>query len=325
MKPVKVLIMSGGLTLPEVTEAEIAEIAAAAGDADVVLATSRAEAQEHLPDAEIVLGVIDRASFASAANLRWLHATASGIDMILYPELVESDVILTGEKALVGEHLADHAFALLLALTRQLKRAILEAPDSWPSRAAMRHVMIELHGLTMGVVGLGGTGRAVATRAKAFGMDVIAVDAEPVPRPPEVRDLWELDRFPDLLGRSDVVTVCCPLTKATRGLFDAAAFAAMKPTASIVNVTRGPIDDGDALVAALREGAIGGAGLDVTPIEPLPPDHPLWQMPNVVITPHTAGASQMRGHRNIERFVENLRCYRAGHPLDGLIDKQKGY
>jgi phosphoglycerate dehydrogenase-like enzyme len=321
----QVLIMSGGLTLPEVTEDELARIRVAAGDAEVILATSRGEALEYLPEAEIVLGVIDRASFARAEKLRWLHATASGIDMILYPELVASEVILTGEKALVGEHLADHAFALLLALTRQLKRAILEAPDSWPSRAAMRHVMIELHGLTMGVVGLGGTGRAVATRAKAFGMDVIAVDAEPVPRPPEVSELWGMDRFPELLGRSDVVTVCCPLTAATRGLFDAAAFAAMKPAASIVNVTRGPIIDADALVEALNAGTIGGAGLDVTPIEPLPPDHPLWQMANVVITPHTAGASQMRGHRNIERFVENLRRYRNGLPLDGLIDKEKGY
>lgn len=317
--------MSGGLTLPEVTEEELARIREAAGDAEVILAASRGEALEYLPEAEIVLGVIDRASFARAEQLRWLHATASGIDMILYPELVDSDVILTGEKALVGEHLADHAFALLLALTRQLKRAILEAPDSWPSRAAMRHVMIELHGLTMGVVGLGGTGRAVATRAKAFGMDVIAVDAEPVPRPPEVSDLWGMDHFPELLRRSDVVTVCCPLTAATRGLFDAAAFAAMKPTAYIVNVTRGPIIDGDALVEALRAGTIGGAGLDVTPVEPLPADHPLWQMPNVVITPHTAGASQMRGRRNIERFVENLRRYRSGETLDGLIDKEKGY
>ena len=320
-----VLVMSGGLTLPEVTESELAEIREAAGEAEVILTASRGEALEYLPEAEIVLGVIDQASFASATKLRWLHATASGIDMILYPELVESDVILTGEKALVGEHLADHAFALLLALTRQLKRAILEAPESWPSRPAMRHVMIELHGLTMGVVGLGGTGRAVATRAKAFGMEVIAVDAEPVARSLEVSDLWGMDRFHDLLARSDVVTVCCPLTKATRGLFDADAFAAMKPSAYIVNVTRGPIIDGDALTEALGNGAIRGAGLDVTPIEPLPPDHPLWQMPNVVITPHTAGASQMRGHRNIERFVENLRRYRAGQPLDGLIDKQKGY
>lgn len=321
----KILVMSGGLTLPEVTAAEAARICEAAGDAEVIFAGSRAEALAHLPEVEVVLGVIDRGSFAQAAKLRWLHATASGIDMLLYPEMVSSDVILTGEKALVGEHLADHAFALLLALTRQLKRAILEAPDSWPSRAAMRDVMIELHGHTIGIVGLGGTGRAVASRARAFGMEVIAVDAEPVQRPPEVSALWAMDRFPDLLAQSDVVAVCCPLTNATRCLFDAKAFAAIKPGAYIINVTRGPIIDGDALVEALRAGTIAGAGLDVTPIEPLPPDHPLWQMSNVVITPHTAGASQMRGHRNIQRFVENLHRYRAGRPLDGLIDKQKGY
>jgi phosphoglycerate dehydrogenase-like enzyme len=122
-----------------------------------------------------------------------------------------------------------------------------------------------------------------------------------------------------------VVVICCPLTNATRGLFGEKAFALMKQGAYLVNVTRGPIVDGDALVLALRQGRLAGAGLDVTPVEPLPPEHPLWSLPNVVITPHTAGASQMRGHRNVQRFIDNLRRYRAGEALDGLIDKQKGY
>ncbi|HXH20786.1 MAG TPA: D-2-hydroxyacid dehydrogenase [Dehalococcoidia bacterium] len=322
----KVLIQLRALTLPEVTEEELAQIREAAGaGAQVVVASNDEESAEHLPDAEVILGLVDPRTFAQAKQLRWVHAVVSGIDVMLFPELVESDVVVTGEKALVGEHLADHAFALLLALTRQIKRAVLEAPDSWPSRLAMRRQMIELSGLTMGIVGLGGTGRAVARRARAFGMDVLAADAEVLDRPQEVRELWRMDRFHDLLRASDVVTICCPLTDATRGLFDDSAFAAMRRGSYLVNVTRGPIVVAEALVRALREGRLAGAGLDVTPLEPLPPDHPLWSMPNVVITPHTAGASQMRGHRNVQRFIENLRRFRAGEPLEGLVDKRKGY
>ena len=134
-----------------------------------------------------------------------------------------------------------------------------------------------------------------------------------------------MDRFQDLLGRSDAVVICCPLTPKTRGLIDDAAFAAMKPTAYVVNVTRGPIIDRDAIANALRTGTIAGAGLDVTPIEPLPEDDEIWSMPNVVITPHTAGASQFRAHRNVLRFVANLKHYRRGEPLEGLIDKSKGF
>jgi phosphoglycerate dehydrogenase-like enzyme len=321
----KVLIQLRPLTLPEVTPAQLEEIRGASGGAEVVVVSNDEDSERHLPEAEVVLGMIERRDFAKAEKLRWIQAVVSGVDMLLYPEMVESDVILTGEKGLVGEHLADHAFALLLALTRQLKRAVLEAPNSWPSRLSMRRQMLELSGHTMGVVGLGGTGLAVAKRARAFGMDVIAVDPEPLPRPAEVSELWGTDRFHELLARSDVVAVCCPLTKATTGMFDDRAFAAMKDGAYIVNVTRGPIIDGEAIVRALRSGRLAGAGLDVTPQEPLPADNPLWQMPNVVITPHTAGASPMRAGRNVARFVENLRRYRAGQPLDGLIDKHKGY
>jgi phosphoglycerate dehydrogenase-like enzyme len=321
----KILIVAGGMTLPEVTEEELAEIYEASGEADIVVANSPDEAKPHWSDAEIALGTMDRAAFLTAKKLRWLQSAAAGMDVVLFPEMVASDVVLTGEKGQVGEHLGDHAFALLLALTRQLRRAILEAPRSWPSRLPMRKVMIELHGRTMGIVGLGGTGVAVAKRARAFGMDCIAVDLEDVPQPPEVRELWHMDRFHDLLAASDVVVICCPLTAKTRGLFDDAAFAAMKPTAYLVNVTRGPIVDPDAIVKALNEGQFAGAGLDVTPIEPLPEDHPLWRFDNVVITPHTAGASQMRARRNVRRFIENIRRYRNGRPLDGLVDKVKGF
>jgi len=317
------ILMITGLTLPEVTEEELAEIYVASGEGELELVHSNEDAQKHLEDAEIILGVVNREMFPKAKSLRWLHSTAAGADMLMYPEMVASDVVLTGEKGLVGDHLSDHAFALLLALTRQLKRQILEAPK-W-IRAEVRPHMLELSGFRLGVVGLGGTGRAVARRAKAFGMDVIAVDSEKVEQVPEVSELQGMDRFHDFLGRCNVVVVCCPLTKETRGLFNDAAFAAMQPSSYIVNVTRGPIIDDQALLRALESGKIAGAGLDVVPQEPLPAEHPFWKHPSVVLTPHTAGASQFRARRNVRRFIENIKHYRAGEALEGEIDKNKGY
>jgi phosphoglycerate dehydrogenase-like enzyme len=189
----------------------------------------------------------------------------------------------------------------------------------------MRMAELELEGMTMGVVGFGGTGRALARRAVAFGMHVLACDVVAVPPSDGVAEVWTMERLDDLLGASDVVGVGAPLTPETHHLFDAARFAAMKPGAFLVNVTRGEIVDGDALVAALRHGHLGGAALDVAPVEPLPADHPLWSFDNVVMTPHTAGASQLRGPRNIARFCENLRRAQQGGDLLGVVDKQLGY
>jgi phosphoglycerate dehydrogenase-like enzyme len=263
--------------------------------------------------------------FEACTALRWVHATASGVDGFLYPAFRDSDVMLTGEKGLVGGHLADTGFGLLLALTRYIAMAIRLGPDAWEQREEMRRQELELEGMVMGVVGFGGTGRAMARRAVAFGMACLAVDEMLVPAGDGVAEVWPVTRLSEMLGQSDVIAVCCPLTDATSGLFDDAAFAATKPGAILVNVTRGEVIDGDALVRALRSGRLGGAGLDVTPIEPLPADHPLWKFDNVVITPHTAGASQHRARRNLERFCENLRRYRAGDELVGVVDKQAGY
>jgi phosphoglycerate dehydrogenase-like enzyme len=236
-----------------------------------------------------------------------------------------SPVLLTGEKGLVGGHLADTGFGLLLALTRQIKSAIALGPGAWAQRETMRRKEIELEGLTMGIVGFGGTGRAMARRAVAFGMGVLAVDAWEVPPSDGVASVWPLHQLDELLGLSDVVAICCPLSPETRGLMDAATFAKMKQGAIILNVTRGEIIDGEALVQALESGDLGGAALDVAPGEPLPADHPLFRFENVAMTPHTAGASQLRAPRNIARFCENLERARAGNPLVGLIDKELGY
>ncbi len=315
-----------GLTLPEISDEELARIRSVAPAGSTVrVARGIREAIASAEDVEIFLGFIPEALFKAAPRLRWVHAIASGMDMFLYPAMRDSEVVLSGEKGLVGGHLADTGFGLLLALTRQIATAIRLGPEGWNQRGAMRKVEIELEGLTMGVIGFGGTGRALARRAVAFGMDVQAVDVRAVPPSDGVAEVWTTERLPELLATSDVIAIGAPLTPETRGLIDDKAFSTFKRGARLLNVTRGEIVDGDALVNALRDGRCGGAALDVVPIEPLPPDHPLWSFDNVAMTPHTAGASQLRAPRNIDRFCENLERAQKGEPFVGVVDKQLGY
>ena len=318
----KVLIIPG-LTLREVSEVDLRRIREA-GAREVVVSNPR-DAIRHIADADVVLGHVSKEMFAVARKLRWVHAISSGVDSFLYDEFKASDVVLTSEKGLVGEHLADHAFGLLLMLTRQLATALMFGPDGWNHRWEMRRREIELTGLMMGIFGFGGTGRAVARRAAAFGMNAQAVDRDPVAPSPEVDRVLGPEDFDALLETSDVVAICCPLTPETRGKFNAAAFARMQPSAYLVNVTRGEVMVEEDLVEAVESGSIAGAALDVAPREPLPPDSKLWALPNVVMTPHTAGASQFRAPRNIDRFVGNIRRFLDDERLAGVIDKELGY
>jgi phosphoglycerate dehydrogenase-like enzyme len=320
----KVVILSS-MVIPEVAEAELQAVAAIAREAglEVAVAGTREAQIEAIADADIAFGGISEEVFAHATRLRWIQSVGAGVDRYLTPAFANSDAILTSEKGLVGTHLAEHAFAHLLALTRGIATALRER--RWDARLSIRAAAWELTGRTMGVIGLGGTGVEVARRAHAFGMRVIATEPEPVEQPPFVDAVWKPDRLHDLLRESDAVVITCPLTAGTRGMFDEAAFRTMRPHAIVVNVSRGEVVQMDALIAALRDGRIGGAGLDVTPNEPLPPDNPLWAMDNVVITFHTAGASPYRGGRIVERFRRNLAHFLADEPLEGVIDKHKGY
>jgi phosphoglycerate dehydrogenase-like enzyme len=320
------ILIITNLVLPAVTPEQLAAIEAAAGPGSrITVAGNRPAALAAAPEAEVILGGLDPELFAAAPRLRWLQSASSGIDHLLFPAFRDSDIPLTGEKGLVGPHLADHAMALLLALSRQVAPALRDGPDSWRKRYDYRHREFELSGLTMGIVGLGGTGRALAQRAAGFDMRVRAVDRDPVPGTAHVARVEPLEQMPAMLADSDVVALCAPLTQETAGMFDAGCFAAMKPGAILLNVTRGGLVVHGALLEALRSGHLGGAGLDVHHLEPLPPDDPLWGFDNVVLTPHTAGASQFRAGRNLDRFVENLGRFRRGEPLAGLVDKTLGY
>src|SRR6266571_4394414 len=257
------------LIVPSLNPPDHARILEAAGPgATLVEAKDPARQRAEIVDADVLFGRVAPDVLGQARRLRYYHAIGAGVDAILSPDLVESDVLLASEKGEVGIHLAEHAFALLLGLTRGLHTA-LRTPD-YSLREPIRREQRELYELTMGVVGFGGTGRAVARRALGFGMRVLAVDIEDVAPEPGVEAIWKPDRMGDLLGASDAVVICLPLTKATHHLFTRDLFRKMKKTGYLINVTRGAIVYGDDLLKALDEGMIGGAGLDVTDPEPLP-------------------------------------------------------
>ena len=309
--------------LDELTEEQMQRVQTVSEDNEIIVARTREEQLALVGDVDIIFGSFSRPLFEAARQLKWVQTEGAGIDNLLFSEFVESPIILTSAKGTVGPHLADHTWALLLGLLRGVGRAVRER--TWDNRMSIRRESWELGGATLGIVGLGGVGIEVARRAGGFGMEVIAVDPEPLEKPDFVREIWGTDRFYDLLEQSDVVSVCCPLTQRTRGLFDREAFRHMKPGALLVNVTRGPIIDGDALLEALEQGLISGAGLDVTSPEPLPADSPLWDHPHVIITPHASGGSPLRLDRTIDLFCENLQRFSDGRELLSVIDKQKGY
>lgn len=276
------------------------------------------------PQADIALGLIPREVYNAMPNLRYVQSLSAGVDSMMFPEFINSPVPLASEKGIVGNQLAEHAFGMLLAFTRKIKDLV--PLQGWvEDRAVFRRDMWELSDMTMGVIGLGGTGVEVARRANAFGMRVLAVDVEEVAKPPFVDELTHASRLNDVLAQSDVVVCCLPLTTDTKDLFDYERFTHFKRGSILINVTRGEIVHEEGVVRALKEGILHSAGLDVTPREPLPDDSELWAMPNVIIGCHTAGGTPHRGQRAVDRFCRNLRHLRNGEPLEGLIDKQKQY
>ena len=318
------IIYTPNLICPAVGDGDRARILEAAGPGTTFVETKDVARQRaEIPDTDVIFGRVPPDVFALGKRVVYYHSIGAGVDAILTPELVESDVVLASEKGEVGVHLAEHAFALLLGLTRGIHTAV-RRPD-YTLREPIRKEQRELYQSTMGIVGFGGTGREVARRALGFGMRVLAVDIEDVPSLPGVEAVWKNDRLGDLLGQSDTVVICLPLTKATHHIFSRDLFRQMRRTAILINVTRGGIVFGEDLAKALDEGLIWGAGLDVTDPEPLPLGHAFWTHPRVIVTPHTAGGSPRRAGRVIETFIENLKRRRDGRPLLALIDKRKGY
>ncbi len=315
MAKTKVLIASG------ISEEVAAMLEAAPSEMEIDFLPDGAKLSDHISDAEILYGVVSEDALPHAKSLQWVMQPFVGVERSMYPAFKESPITLINSKRLYGPQLAEHAFALLLSLTRGINTQLeLMQEKEWKWLPC-----VEVSGMTMGILGLGGIGRAVAQRAKAFDFEVIAVDPEPMEKPDTVDELGQLDQLHEFLSRSEVLTVCCPITPQTHKLLSHAEFDALPEGCYFINVSRGKVVDEDALVAALKSGKVAGAGLDVTYTEPCPQDNPLWTLPNVILTSHTAGASQNIAKRAMETFLDNMHRYVNGEPLINVVDKEKGY
>ncbi len=298
---------------------------------DVEFDTPRdqAEADRLLPGAEIVFGWAVRAgNFGTASRLRWIQVTAAGVGAMLFPELVGSEVVVTNGRGIHAVAMAEHTLGVILAFVRKLHLARDEQHRKrWTQRElwADPPEFGELEGRTLGLVGLGSVGEAIAVRARALGLRVIAVRRHPRPDPEPADEQWGPERLGELLARSDFVVLADPLTPETRGLIGREALARMKPGATLVNLGRGGLVDEEALIESLRGGRIAGAALDVFRDEPLPASSPLWEMPQVIVTPHVSGLGPRYWERAVDLFARNLRAWRSGEPLVNVVDKQAGY
>jgi phosphoglycerate dehydrogenase-like enzyme len=297
---------------------------------DTIQHNSYEGVDSELSDAEILFTFSLRPEqLQSARKLHWIHSPAAAVHQFMFPELVNSNVILTNARDVHGPVVAEHVMALIFALAKKIPEAVrMQQKHLWGQEIVWRGRPRprELAGATLGLVGLGSIGRNVAKHAAAFGMRVIAVRQHPEKGTPEfVHEVLPSSRLDEMLSRADYVVLAAPVTTATGGMIGREQIAKMKADAYLINVGRGPLVDENALAEALRSKKIGGAALDVFDKEPLPSDSPLWDLENLLITPHTAGMTDRLWERHYVLFSENLWRYLNGQPLLALVDKKSGY
>jgi D-3-phosphoglycerate dehydrogenase len=307
-----------------VEERHLARIAAAAPDAEIVDAGQQRIAREIL-SADIFCGhakvPMPWDDVIRQGRLRWIQSSAAGLDHCLVPAVVDSPVIVTSASGVLADQVAEHTLALLTALTRSLP-VFFRAQQE---REFVRRPTRDLTGATVGIVGLGGVGRRLVEVLAPFKTRILATDWYPVDKPPRVESLWPPERLEELLPLVDVLILAVPLTDRTRGMIDARALGLLRPGALLVNVARGPLVVEDDLVAALRQGHLAGAAVDVTATEPLPATSQLWDLPQVIITPHVGGQSARRIDNMTNFFCDNLARYQRGERLRNLVDKRLGF
>ncbi|MGH2617307.1 MAG: D-2-hydroxyacid dehydrogenase [Thermomicrobiales bacterium] len=292
----------------------------------IVTVTSPEELAAEIVDADVLYGFPTADLLRAGKALRWIQSPSAGVNYLqALTELVENDIVLTNTRGAHGPSIGEHTFALLFALTRHIPESIEAQRKHHWARPELYRTSREMRGLTMGIIGFGAIGRAVAQRAKGFDMEILAIDPHPEPGAAFVVETWGMERLPDLLAQSDVVVVAAPLTAESYHLLGAAELAEMKPDAYLIVVSRGGIVDEGALADALQEGRLAGAGLDVTEVEPLSSESRLWDAPNLVLTPHTAGDSSEKERRCVEILRENLIRFAQGETLLNVVDKRRGY
>ncbi|MBI2777138.1 MAG: D-2-hydroxyacid dehydrogenase [Chloroflexi bacterium] len=323
---------------------DLDRIRAAAPGARIVNLSVEGLADGPVEDVEALLrGWLSSEAFdrlvARAPNLRWVHSATSGVERALTPVALEREIVVTNARGVFSRPIAEHVLMLILAISRRLPQLLeLQRERTWQPLEG-----VELRELTIGIVGYGSIGRAVASLAGAFGARVIALrrnverGAGPGagPGPAAGDDAFAFEPAParivgpdalhELLAAADIVVLAAPLTPETDSMIDAAALAAMRPHAWLINVARGRLIDDRALLRALAAGEIGGAALDTFRQEPLPGNSPFYDLPNVIVTPHTAWSSARVLDRSIELFCDNLRRFALGEPLHNVVDPAAGY
>ena len=308
---------------------EIEKIKAAAdGNIEFVVCRTREEFNDSAKHAEVIYGDIRGEALRSASKLKWVQAGGAGIEG-LDPALRESPVVVTNFARTFAPAIAETAMGMLLCLSRGISRYYLPQffRREWkPVGTVKSDDHSEISGRTMGIAGLGGIGCSVARCAHlGFNMRIVATDARPIHRPECVAELHDPGWFPEMARQADVLVAAAPHTPETERMFNEAIFRSMKKTAYFLALSRGKLFDDMALVQALKEGWIAGAGLDVFPVEPPPSSHPIFDCPNVVMTMHTSGWGPDRQRRLVEFFAENMRRYAGGLPLINVVDKKLGY
>lgn len=301
------------------------QIAQIVPEAEIVDAGQERIAEE-IFEADIFCGhpkvPIDWDGVVARGRLKWIQSSAAGMDHVLVPAVINSSIILTSASGVLADQVAEHTIALITGWLRGLPQFFRAQLRKDFRRLPTR----DLTHATVGIVGFGGVGRRLAQLLYPFKTRILATDLFPVNRPPWVAELWPADRLGDLLAQSDIVVLALALYEETRGLFRREVLRQFRPGALLVNVARGALIPHDDLVEALREGWIAGAALDVTDPEPLPPESPLWDMENVIITPHVGGQSARRADDITRMFCANLRRYLEGRPLINLVtDRRLGF
>jgi phosphoglycerate dehydrogenase-like enzyme len=317
-KPKRILV---GSFIPGVAEA----LQSAAPGVEIVVA-NQADIAKQAAGADVVIGFCTPEVVAAGKSIRWIQLVTAGVEnCVSIPGVRERDILVTNMQRIGGPIIAEHVMGMVLAFTRGIDIYVSAQPRAEWRRSTPPGRMSVIDGKTMLVVGLGGIGSEVAKRAHALGMKVVATRASGRTGPEFVSYVGLPDELPKLASEADFVVNTAPLTPQTTGIFDAAFFAKMKPSAYFINIARGRSVVTSALIDALNSKKIAGAGLDVTDPEPLPPDHPLWKAANVIITPHVANDSDLGYDAQIKVVQENLRRYLAGERMLSVVDVQKGY
>jgi len=309
---------------PRYAAEEVKRIESQGKDVRLIVPGNAGELNRLLPEVDVIFGSIDADMLARAKNLKWLQAIEAGVDRVLFPELVKSDVVVTNMKRVFAPVVSESAIAMMLCLSRGYVSNYF--PQFQQRKWHRERDLVESDSKTMGIVGQGGIGSAVAYRAHGgFRMRILATDTKPMPKPAFVDTLREPEWFMEMVPQVDVLVSCVPSTPKTVNMFNEDVFRSMKKSAYFINVSRGTVVDQEALARALKEGWIAGAGLDVTEPEPLPPSSELWDCPNLMITAHSAGFAPERHGRLVDLLTENVRRYSNGLPLMNVVDKERGY